>query len=343
MHATLTYTALPGGRFFRKECVRGYRFGFNGKEKTDEWNGEGNIYDYGFRIYNPRICKFLSVDPLSQSYPWYTPYQFAGNKPIIAIDLDGLEEKIVIYYNLANGKVMTTVIDGNAMTKSISVSGSGYTITESISREEWISNKESLWAAFSNTPNLFASGYKPYTAMGGSKTNGGYPPPRGTLMIGAGTQGLTLVFNSKPTENKEIPSSFDMVMDGLKNPSPETEEALNTMKNYVAGISLITAGPSLFAGEAGFIGYLSALSSVDQLSGGEMLKTGNQEADKYIGYAKLIINLVSLKNGVKSIKDFKVLAYPESSRTFPDLITNSAGTILDVQDAASNTTTNKKK
>jgi len=24
----------------------------------------------------------LSVDPLTRSYPWYTPYQFAGNKPV---------------------------------------------------------------------------------------------------------------------------------------------------------------------------------------------------------------------------------------------------------------------
>lgn len=36
----------------------------------------------------------LSVDPLTKSYPWYTPYQFAGNMPIVAIDLDGLEPKI---------------------------------------------------------------------------------------------------------------------------------------------------------------------------------------------------------------------------------------------------------
>jgi hypothetical protein len=52
-----------------------------------------SLYDYGFRIYNPGIGKFLSVDPLTKSYPWYTPYQFAGNKPIWAVDLDGLEEK----------------------------------------------------------------------------------------------------------------------------------------------------------------------------------------------------------------------------------------------------------
>lgn len=59
--------------------------------------GGGSTYDYGFRIYNPQIAKFLSVDPLTSSYPWYTPYQFAGNKPIIAEDLDGLEERIVIW------------------------------------------------------------------------------------------------------------------------------------------------------------------------------------------------------------------------------------------------------
>ena len=57
---------------------KGYRFGFNGKEQDSEVAGNGNSYDYGFRIYNPRIGKFLSVDPLTSSYPWYTPYQFAA-------------------------------------------------------------------------------------------------------------------------------------------------------------------------------------------------------------------------------------------------------------------------
>lgn len=69
-----------------------YRYGFNGKEMDDEVKGEGNQYDYGFRIYDPRIGKFLSTDPLFRGYPYYTPYQFAGNKPIWAVDLDGLEE-----------------------------------------------------------------------------------------------------------------------------------------------------------------------------------------------------------------------------------------------------------
>jgi RHS repeat-associated protein len=69
-----------------------YRYGFNGKELDSlGMGGGGSTYDYGFRIYNPAIARFLSVDPLMKSYPWYTPYQFAGNKPISSIDVDGLE------------------------------------------------------------------------------------------------------------------------------------------------------------------------------------------------------------------------------------------------------------
>jgi RHS repeat-associated protein len=74
-----------------------YRYGFNGKEKDQagEFSAGQTHYDYGFRIYNPVWGKFLSVDPLTGSYSMLTPYQFASNTPIQAIDLDGLEAKIV--------------------------------------------------------------------------------------------------------------------------------------------------------------------------------------------------------------------------------------------------------
>jgi len=69
-----------------------YRFGFNGKEKDDEgMGGGGPTYDYGFRIYNPALGRFLSVDPLTASYPWNSPYSFAENDVISSKDLDGLE------------------------------------------------------------------------------------------------------------------------------------------------------------------------------------------------------------------------------------------------------------
>jgi len=84
---------MPGRKY---TAGSGYRYGFNGKEKSDEVYGEGNVYDYGFRIYNPRLGRFLSEDPLIKQYPELTPYQFASNMPIAAIDLDGLEAKIAI-------------------------------------------------------------------------------------------------------------------------------------------------------------------------------------------------------------------------------------------------------
>lgn len=72
--------------------VTGNRYGFNGKEKdTEGLGGGGSTYDYGFRIYNAQIGKFLSVDPLTKGYPMLTPYQFASNRPIDLIDIDGLE------------------------------------------------------------------------------------------------------------------------------------------------------------------------------------------------------------------------------------------------------------
>jgi RHS repeat-associated protein len=87
-----------------------YRFGFNGKEMDNETSGTGNQYDYGFRIYNPRLGKFLSVDPLTKSYPWFTPYQFAGNEPIWSIDLDGLEQFRVTYRSTNEGDATIKVV-----------------------------------------------------------------------------------------------------------------------------------------------------------------------------------------------------------------------------------------
>lgn len=83
---------MPG----RKFNSGNYRFGFNGKENDKEW-GNQLIQDYGFRLYNPAIGKFLSVDPLAPEYPELTTYQFASNSPIAGSDLDGLEFKLEIF------------------------------------------------------------------------------------------------------------------------------------------------------------------------------------------------------------------------------------------------------
>ena len=71
------------------------RVGFNGKENDNDVKGDGNSQDYGMRIYDPRLAKFFSIDPITRGYPELTPYQFASNTPIQAIDLDGAEAQKV--------------------------------------------------------------------------------------------------------------------------------------------------------------------------------------------------------------------------------------------------------
>lgn len=69
-----------------------FRFGFNGLEKDDEVKGVSKELNYISRSYDPRLCRFKSVDLLANTFPFYSPYQFAGNTPLQAIDLDGKEE-----------------------------------------------------------------------------------------------------------------------------------------------------------------------------------------------------------------------------------------------------------
>lgn len=68
-----------------------YRYGFQGQEKDDEVKGEGNSVNFAFRMYDPRIGKFLSLDPLAPQYPHNSPYAFAENRVIEGIELEGLE------------------------------------------------------------------------------------------------------------------------------------------------------------------------------------------------------------------------------------------------------------
>ena len=42
-------------------------------------------------MHDPRVGRFFAVDPLTPKYPWYTPYQFSGNRVIDMVELEGLE------------------------------------------------------------------------------------------------------------------------------------------------------------------------------------------------------------------------------------------------------------
>lgn len=78
---------LPG----RHANTSDYRYGFQGQEMDDELKGEGNSANFMHRMYDPRVGRFLSLDPLSAQYPHNSPFAFAENRVIDGIELEGLE------------------------------------------------------------------------------------------------------------------------------------------------------------------------------------------------------------------------------------------------------------
>jgi RHS repeat-associated protein len=70
----------------------GYRFGFNGNEKTDEISGEGNSYDFRARLLDTRIGRWLTIDPLYFVQESKSNYQSFANNGIFFKDKTGLKE-----------------------------------------------------------------------------------------------------------------------------------------------------------------------------------------------------------------------------------------------------------
>ncbi|GEM_PF-7077269 len=74
-----------------------YKFGFNGMEKDNETQGTGNTYNFGARLYNSRLGRWMKVDPLAMKYPYLSPYHSMANNPILYVDPDGMKNVIYIH------------------------------------------------------------------------------------------------------------------------------------------------------------------------------------------------------------------------------------------------------
>jgi len=55
-------------------------------------------------MHDPRIGRFFAVDPLTKKYPWNSPYAFSENVVINAVELEGLERRIIINNSLEGYK-----------------------------------------------------------------------------------------------------------------------------------------------------------------------------------------------------------------------------------------------
>jgi len=73
-----------------------YRYGFQGQERDDEVKGEGNSYNYKYRMHDVRLGRFFARDPLARKYPHNSPYAFSENRVIDGVELEGLEWQGVV-------------------------------------------------------------------------------------------------------------------------------------------------------------------------------------------------------------------------------------------------------
>ena len=95
---------------------------FNGKELDPE---TGLAY-YGARYYQNKLSVWLSVDPLAEKYPSFTPYTYVANNPLMYIDPDGREIKT--HRETADDGTVTIVVTVSG--KLINNSSTSYTAEE---------------------------------------------------------------------------------------------------------------------------------------------------------------------------------------------------------------------
>jgi len=97
-HARYTATTLMKADYYpfgmvmpgRSTNSGDYRYGYNGMEKDAELKGDGNSYTTEFRQYDPRLGRWMSLDPLMASFPGQSPYCAFDNNPILYTDPYGL-------------------------------------------------------------------------------------------------------------------------------------------------------------------------------------------------------------------------------------------------------------
>lgn len=66
-----------------------YKFKFEGRELQDELGL--TVYPFKYRTYDPATGRFWSVDPVAESYVYNGVYNFAENRVVESIDLEGKE------------------------------------------------------------------------------------------------------------------------------------------------------------------------------------------------------------------------------------------------------------
>ena len=197
----------------RSFSLDGYRYGYQGSEKDDEVKGNGNSYTTEFRQLDPRLGRWLSVDPLADKYPSMSPFLYTAGNPIRYIDAYGLEKKPNRFERRYSWKKKRFEISGKAI--------HGKRLARYINRRGDKINKSNAYYNIS-TKNVYFDGYSSSTVSLKNPPKGKDKNLTGVNIVGGIVRGGTkdnIPFIKGPTGSsiKNIPAMirrFDKHFDG---------------------------------------------------------------------------------------------------------------------------------
>ena len=101
---------MPGRKF---AAGSGYRYGFNGQEKSTEVDLNESSYTAEFWQYDSRIGKRWNLEPEIKKFPWLSPYSTFENNPISKNDPTGAKPDDIIVKGANNSSltIKTKLVD----------------------------------------------------------------------------------------------------------------------------------------------------------------------------------------------------------------------------------------
>ena len=218
--------------------------------------------------------RFLSVDPIGRAYPELTPYQFAGNTPIQAIDLDGLEPLVATDYGTLeqlktkiNITYSTELLQGKESTTqynkvTVSNTYNGTTVEDALDDREY--SQEDLKAVKKDT--------------WWQKLGAGLKYPQAAYNRSELEQIKSMSYRDK-SDGKRGMAFGDISLELYKRTQNKGKGTLENTYLHVSGQALITI---LFGkGVANFTGHLHERSQGSLITGQFAPKEMSQAIDNY--------------------------------------------------------------